>query len=378
MIPSSEIGPRRVVVLASSPENTGVLRTDIEIREIEDGLRAARRRELFVLEKRVAVRPRDLQRVLMEFEPEIVHFCGHGSRAGGLLLENDSGYVQEVPPDALADLFRLFTGKVHCVLLNACYSEIQAGAISKYVPYVIGMHDTVDDFAARRFAIGFYDALGAGRPFEFAFEIACNALRLEKLSDQNTPVLKKNGDIFASQASTTSYAALQRMSQADLAERSEALRAGLRLFPEKWLHHLDLGLIHLYCKNYDESLLQLKHARDLAPAVADTHYYYALACFRGRQPQMLTAAAAVEIESHLKRALDIGPKRSMYFYLWAILKCEFMFRNNIPSGPPAYDELFRRARELSHEPEEIDRVLQAVPLIDGRLVSILQREDELQ
>ncbi|GEM_PF-5898633 len=57
-------------------------------------------------------------------------------------------------------MFKLFAAKgVECVLPNACYSEVQAKAISQHVNYVIGMNKTIGDKAAIAFSVAFYDAL---------------------------------------------------------------------------------------------------------------------------------------------------------------------------------------------------------------------------
>ena len=45
--------------------------------------------------------------------------------------------------------------KIECVVLNACYSEVQADAIALHVPYLIGMNQAIGDSAAREFAVGF-------------------------------------------------------------------------------------------------------------------------------------------------------------------------------------------------------------------------------
>jgi hypothetical protein len=93
--------------------------------------------------------------------------------------------------EALAGLFELCAGQIECVILNACYSEIQAEAIAKHILYVIGMKAAVSDVAALEFAIGFYDALGAGKSIEEAFGFGCNAIALQNLPEDLTPVLKK-------------------------------------------------------------------------------------------------------------------------------------------------------------------------------------------
>ncbi len=183
---------RTILILASSPIDTARLRLDKEAREIDEGLRRAQKREQFTLQQKWAVRPDDLRRTLLDFHPQIVHFSGHGTGGKGLILENDAGEVQLVPTNALANLFKLFASRgVECVVLNACYAEVQAEAISQYINYVVGMSDEISDRAALKFAVGFYDALGAGWSYEDAFNLGCSAIALEGISEELTPVLKK-------------------------------------------------------------------------------------------------------------------------------------------------------------------------------------------
>ena len=183
---------RTILILASSPTNTARLRLDREMREIDAGLRRAKQREQFTLEQKWAVRPDDLRRALLDYNPQIVHFCGHGAGNQGLVLENDVGEAQFLPTNALANLFKLFANRgVECVVLNACYAEVQAEAISQHINYVMGMSDEISDDAAVKFAIGFYDAVGAGWSYEDAYELGCNAIALEGIPEELTPVLKK-------------------------------------------------------------------------------------------------------------------------------------------------------------------------------------------
>jgi len=49
--------------------------------------------------------------------------------------------------------------------------------------------------AAIEFAVGFYDALGAGKPVEFAYKFGCAAIGLAGLTEQLTPILKKKQNI---------------------------------------------------------------------------------------------------------------------------------------------------------------------------------------
>jgi len=169
---------RRILFLAANPKDTHPLRLDKEVKAIESGLMLAKERELFVFKHKWAVDHTDVQRAMLEFEPHIVHFSGHGEGIEGLIFESNEGnYGQLVSTDALAGLFELFADQVECVLLNACYSEIQAEAINSHINYVIGMNQSIGDKAAIAFSVGFYDALGAGRSIEFAYRLGCNAIQ---------------------------------------------------------------------------------------------------------------------------------------------------------------------------------------------------------
>ena len=189
---SKNLVPKRtILMLASSPIDTVRLRLDKEAREINKGLRRALKQGQFILRQEWAVCPDDLRRALLDFHPQIVHFSGHGTGEKGLVLENDTGKAQLVSTNALANLFKLFANRgVECVVLNACYAEVQAEAISEHINYVVGMSNEISDDAAIKFAVGFYDALGTGWTYEDAFDMGCNAIALEGIPEELNPVLK--------------------------------------------------------------------------------------------------------------------------------------------------------------------------------------------
>jgi hypothetical protein len=180
-----------ILFLAANPKGTVSLRLDQELRDIGEGLQRAQKRDQFKLEQRSAVRPRDIQRAMLDLGPQIIHFSGHGAGEAGLVFEDEIGNSKLVDGDALAALFELFVDQLNCVVLNGCYSEVQAQAIAQHIPYVIGMNKAIGDQAAITFAIGFYDALGAGRNVEFAFKLGCAAIRMEGIAEHLTPVLIK-------------------------------------------------------------------------------------------------------------------------------------------------------------------------------------------
>ncbi len=186
---------KKILFLASNPENKVQLRLSEEVREIDEGLRRANKQDQFRFEQRWAIRTDDLRRALLDIKPQIVHFSGHGAGDDGIVVEDNDGKSQLVSTEALASLFELCADHVECVILNACYSEIQANAIVHHIDYVIGMSQAIGDKAAIEFAKGFYDALGAGECIEMAYKFGCNAIQLENISEHLTPQIKKKSQI---------------------------------------------------------------------------------------------------------------------------------------------------------------------------------------
>lgn len=182
-----------ILFLAADPTDASRLRLGEELREIQEKLQLAKLREQFQLHQRMSVRPADISQALLDINPGIVHFSGHGMATGALCFENQTGETLAIQPDALAALFEQFANQVNCVVLNACYSEIQSRAISNHIDYVIGMNQAIGDKAAITFAIGFYQALGAGRTTEEAYKLGCIQIRLHGIPEHLTPVLIKKG-----------------------------------------------------------------------------------------------------------------------------------------------------------------------------------------
>ncbi|MEL6553760.1 MAG: hypothetical protein AAFQ63_09920 [Cyanobacteria bacterium J06621_11] len=180
---------KKILILAANPVGTSRLRLDEEVREIEEGLRRSQQRDFFKIVPKWAVRPRDVQRSMLDVSPQIVHFSGCGNGSEGLMFENEAGESVSVSGDAIAGLFALFARQIECVVLNGCYLPSQAAAIVQHIPYVVGLSRDVESRTAVEFAVGFYDALGAGRPIEFAYEFGCSAVRMSGLAESLVPEL---------------------------------------------------------------------------------------------------------------------------------------------------------------------------------------------
>lgn len=162
----------RVLLVFANPAETPQLRLAQEDRVIRQALQRGKARDHVSLEVRHATTVDDLRHALLDDGYEVLHFSGHGS-FDALLFEDSQGKKLDAPLDAICALVAHHPS-IKCVILNACDS---VAALSKPVADVtIGMDSAVDDEAAIQFAQGFYDAIGAGKSFDFAInegELAC-------------------------------------------------------------------------------------------------------------------------------------------------------------------------------------------------------------
>jgi hypothetical protein len=182
-------GTVKILFLAANPSTTTPLQLDHEVREIEKELQRARERHRLELITKWAVRADDLPQYLLEYQPHIVHFSGHGTETSELILEDGQGRPRPLSQTTLLRLFTTLKDNIRVVVLNSCFSRVQAEAITSTIDCAIGMDKEIGDRASVMFAASFYRALGFGRSVETAFELGKIALADERLPEETTPVL---------------------------------------------------------------------------------------------------------------------------------------------------------------------------------------------
>ncbi|MDC0744815.1 SAVED domain-containing protein [Polyangium mundeleinium] len=174
--------PIKVLFLAANPDDAVPIRPDRELERIKDALRLTDLAGAIHIVARGAVGPRRLQDAILEEDPDIVHFSGHGTTGGDLLLEAEDGGARRVDKIALANLFALHSKRdKRVVVLNACYSGAIAEAVSQHVTCALGTTRPITDEAATEFAMAFYKAICCGQSVREAFERGKNALELAGL-----------------------------------------------------------------------------------------------------------------------------------------------------------------------------------------------------
>lgn len=343
----------RVLFLAANPKGTTPLKLDEEIRAITQKIRAAEYRETVELLSTWAVRPDDLLQYLNEHKPQIVHFSGHGYRSGEILLVDNNGIPKSVSVKAIQALFTTLKDNIRLVLLNACYSKIQAQAITEVIDCVIGMNTAVGNNAAIIFAASFYRAIGFGRSIQEAFDQGKTALLLDGLVEENTPELLSKRGVDPSRIFLVAEVKANSTSTPSSSYAS--------------------GLSYLKRSLYDLAISNFEKAVEVMPGNADSYYYYALSSIRGKRPKSLTLKEVKLIEKYIETAIQLDDSQAKYYYLLAILKFDYYLMNGLSVSSPSVEDLLRIAQNKRYDSEEIEILLQSLILRDQQLLSIIHR-----
>lgn len=170
-----------VLFIGSDPFSRDRLRLDLESKSVQEALRSAGHEDRLALEQVWAATFLDLQHALLRYRPLVLHFSGHGTPSGELALERDAQVPRESrrpepadqrPAEALARILGAIDDlRVRCVVLNACFSEVQAAEVARHTDCAVGLFAEVHDSAAIEFARGFYGALAWGQSVQVAFNL---------------------------------------------------------------------------------------------------------------------------------------------------------------------------------------------------------------
>lgn len=188
-----------VLFLAANPKSTPQLNLDEEARAIREKIRLSEYRDSVQFESRWAVRAGDILQAINETNPTIVHFSGHGTDLGELMLLNPDGTEKFVSAEAITAAMATASDTIRLVVFNACFSEAQAESVVNHIEAAVGMSDSIADETACVFAAQLYSSIGFGYSLQTAFNQAKAALLLENVPDENVPTLYTRDDVNANE-----------------------------------------------------------------------------------------------------------------------------------------------------------------------------------
>jgi CHAT domain-containing protein len=173
------------------------LRTEAEVRGVQQALRGSKYRDLVEVTPRPAASAQDLLDAINDIRPHVVHFSGHGW-SDGLVMDNgsvDTPKGQELDFELLAKLLAATTTPPTLLVLNACETLGGADLLLPAVPVVVAMSDTIADVAASVFASQFYAAIASAQTVGVALAQAKVAMEIAQLDDAELPEAIARDDV---------------------------------------------------------------------------------------------------------------------------------------------------------------------------------------
>jgi hypothetical protein len=119
---------------------------------------------------------------IFRFEPDIIHFSGHGSNKGLVFQDGES-----IPANWLTKLFE-DKKEIQLLFLNACYSADQISELknSGKIKYIIGNEGEISEYSATEFAFIFYKNYKITKNIPQAFVNAQNEYKIKNDRQANT------------------------------------------------------------------------------------------------------------------------------------------------------------------------------------------------
>jgi tetratricopeptide (TPR) repeat protein len=164
----------KLLFLSAEPFGRGHINIKGEIQAVRKKIAASRQGERFEFIEEADVQLDALPGLLTQHQPHIVHFTGHGTEEGNLLLLGDDGEEVEASPELLTAYLRnlRLDGRLCVALFNCCHSDRVARAAVRTLDCAIGMTEEIPDQAAPAFAGDFYLMLASGTSVKDAYETA--------------------------------------------------------------------------------------------------------------------------------------------------------------------------------------------------------------
>lgn len=301
----------KILFLAANPAVTPRLKLDEEIRAITEKIRASEHRDALELISAWAVRPDDLIQLLNMHKPHIIHFSGHGSETGEIFLMDNLGQPKPVSARAMKALLTTLKDNIRLVLLNACYSQVQADSLKETVDFVVGMRASFNDAAAVIFSASFYRALGFARTVQEAFDHGVTALLLEGFSEEeNTPDL-----LVRSGADSKTVLISEKAGESEHQSR-------LLLQAEDMLAQND----------YEGVKALLKAVPDDSPLVGKANLYLGLALMFSAPFGRMSPGERTELEKYLRTAQKKLENPLLALVCLAVLEIDYYHYHGRASG----------------------------------------------
>jgi RNA polymerase sigma factor (sigma-70 family) len=167
-----KISALKVLIAPANRSNETRDATTKEHRKLASRLQQSTDRTDLILIDEPEINLHILNQYIEKHQPQIIHFCGHGSSQSKLIL-TDGSSEEDITSSGFVKM--LHSHATRLVVLDSCYSQKQAPEIARQVDCVVGVKNPMPD--AVRFSAAFYEALGYCKNIEAAHKSGACALK---------------------------------------------------------------------------------------------------------------------------------------------------------------------------------------------------------
>lgn len=181
--------------MTANPEKD--LRTEVEVRDVQQAVRAATHRDLIEITYRPAATPEDLLDGLNDVRPHVVHLSSHAG-AAAVVFDNasiDTPEGREITFDLLAKALGATGYPPALLVLNGCDTLDGAEVLLESTPVIIAMASDITDLAASVFATKFYAAIASAQPMAAAVRQGSVALEFAGTNEGWKPSVLAREDV---------------------------------------------------------------------------------------------------------------------------------------------------------------------------------------
>ncbi len=186
----------------------------------------------------LTLKPEELQHLLCIHQPAMFHFSGHFDESGRMYLNDDNKPYHTVELDALNEVFRVHGKSIRCAFLNACNSANVSKILIRHVDCIIAMRGRVTVKTALIFTSSLYDAIGAGRSIQDAFDQARAEIMVFGLKEEDTPTLIERIPGTAAKIILASRLAEEKSADVEDNDTSRQIFISYSHKDERWLKYL--------------------------------------------------------------------------------------------------------------------------------------------
>lgn len=179
----------KLAMLLASPIGQNPVDVSLEAREVGIEKAKADNGKAFDIKLYPAANADSLTSALNAYQPDIIHFSGHGGNSA-ILMDNDSIEYEggkSVRLDIVARLLKTAKKRPKLVFLNACDTAKGADVLIEVADVVIAMSDSIPDSAAYYYSRRFYAALFEGLSVKDAHEQAAAILAIDDPKGASLP-----------------------------------------------------------------------------------------------------------------------------------------------------------------------------------------------